>query len=54
MKALVKYGRKDGDVEIQEIDEPTPGPNQVLIQVKAAGVCGSDLHMWRESAQLGN
>lgn len=49
MKALVKYGRKDGDVEIQEIDEPTPGPNQVLIQVKAAGVCGSDLHMWRES-----
>jgi len=49
MKALVKYGRQNGDVEIQDIQEPTLGPNQVLMQVKAAGVCGSDLHMWRES-----
>ena len=49
MKALVKYGRQNGDVEIRDIPEPTLGPDQVLIQVKAAGVCGSDLHMWRES-----
>ncbi len=48
MKALVKFGRRDGDVEIQEIPESEIGPDQVLIEVKAAGVCGSDLHMWRE------
>ncbi len=48
MKALVKFGRQDGDVEIQEITEPTIDPQQVLLEVKAAGVCGSDLHMWRE------
>ena len=48
MKALVKFGRQNGDVEIREIEAPEPGPDQVLLEVKAAGVCGSDLHMWRE------
>ncbi len=48
MQALIKYDRRDGAVELRAIDEPTIGPEQVLIQVKAAGVCGSDLHMWRE------
>ncbi|MDH3676097.1 MAG: zinc-binding dehydrogenase [Anaerolineae bacterium] len=49
MKALVKFGRRDGDVELRDIPVPEFGPEQVLIEVKAAGVCGSDLHMWRES-----
>lgn len=48
MQAVVKFGRTDGDVEIRDIDEPTFGPEQVLIDVKAASVCGSDIHMWRE------
>ena len=49
MDALVKFGRHDGEVEIREISEPTLGPDEVLLEVKAVGVCGSDLHMWRES-----
>ncbi|HMN31101.1 MAG TPA: zinc-binding dehydrogenase [Caldilineaceae bacterium] len=48
MQALVKFGRQNGDVEIRDVAEPTLGPDQVLIEVKAAGVCGSDIHMWRE------
>lgn len=48
MKAVVKYGRNDRNVEVREVPEPTMGPDQVLIQVKATGVCGSDVHMWRE------
>lgn len=49
MRALVKYGRKNGDVEIRDVAEPAEiGPDQVLLEVKAAGVCGSDIHMWRE------
>ncbi|HEY3290475.1 MAG TPA: zinc-binding dehydrogenase [Anaerolineae bacterium] len=48
MKAVVKFGRTDGNVELRDIDEPTIGPEQVLIDVKAASVCGSDIHMWRE------
>ncbi|MBX3015892.1 MAG: zinc-binding dehydrogenase [Caldilineaceae bacterium] len=48
MKAVVKYGRQDGDVEVRDVPEPTMTPDQVLIEVKATGVCGSDVHMWRE------
>ncbi len=49
MRALVKYGRQNGDVEIRDVPEPGKiGPDQVLLEVKAVGVCGSDIHMWRE------
>lgn len=45
MKAIVKYARGKGNVEIRDISEPSPGPGQVKVEVKAAGVCGSDLHI---------
>jgi len=32
-------------IEIVDHDIPTPGPNEVLLQVKACGICGSDVHM---------
>ncbi|MEW5785752.1 MAG: scyllo-inosose 3-dehydrogenase [Bacillota bacterium] len=32
-------------MEIVEYDIPTPGPDEVLIEVKACGICGSDVHM---------
>ena len=32
-------------IEIVDYDIPTPGPNEVLLQVKACGICGSDVHM---------
>lgn len=31
--------------EIREYDIPTPGDDEVLIEVKACGICGSDVHM---------
>ena len=30
--------------EIQDVPEPQVGPEEVLIQVKACGICGSDVH----------
>ena len=45
--ALVKHGETDGAVEIQDIAEPEMRGDRVLLKVDAAGVCGSDLHMWR-------
>ncbi len=33
------------DVRIDEVAVPEPGPGQVLVQVKACGVCASDLHV---------
>lgn len=48
MRAVVKYGRQDKNVEVRDVPEPMMGPDQVLIEVRATGVCGSDVHMWRE------
>lgn len=33
-----------GPVEYKEIDVPTPGPNDVLVNIKYSGVCHTDLH----------
>ncbi|MDE6714008.1 MAG: galactitol-1-phosphate 5-dehydrogenase, partial [Lachnospiraceae bacterium] len=41
MKAYVL--RDIGSFGIEEVDQPVPGPDEVLVQVKAAGICGSDI-----------
>jgi L-iditol 2-dehydrogenase len=42
MKALVYHG--PFDMRLEEIERPEPGPLDVLIKVKAVGICGSDIH----------
>jgi 2-desacetyl-2-hydroxyethyl bacteriochlorophyllide A dehydrogenase len=42
MKAAVWHGGKD--VKIQEVPEPEVKTGEVLVRVKAAGICGSDVH----------
>lgn len=32
-------------LEVREVDDPSPGEGQVLVDVAACGICGSDLHM---------
>ncbi len=49
MKAVVKYGKGKGLVEIQDVPEPEPKEDEVLIEVKAVSVCGSDLHIYHDS-----
>jgi alcohol dehydrogenase/propanol-preferring alcohol dehydrogenase len=41
---------------LKEVEQPTPPPagTQVLIKVKAAGVCHSDLHIWEGGYDLGH
>jgi len=34
-------------LDIREMDKPEPRPNEVLIKVRATGICGSDLHAYR-------
>ena len=48
MKAAVFYGKNQ--LLVQDIEKPSPGPGQLLVQVKACGVCGTDLHIY-EGAQ---
>ncbi len=41
-----------GRAEVLERDRPALGPDDVLIEVKNAGVCGTDLHIWHGSYAL--
>ena len=51
MKAVMKVARGVGHVEVREIPEPSPAADEVLIQVKAAGICGTDLHIYHDEFQ---
>src|SRR5919199_3141525 len=45
MRALLLRGPRQA--EVVEVPRPTPGPEEVLLRVRACGVCGSDLNAWR-------
>jgi 2-desacetyl-2-hydroxyethyl bacteriochlorophyllide A dehydrogenase len=34
-----------GEVAVTTVDDPTPGPRDVVVQVAACGICGTDLHI---------
>jgi propanol-preferring alcohol dehydrogenase len=44
MRAMV-LERPRGQLELMELDDPVPGPGQVLISAEACGVCRTDLHI---------
>src|SRR5438874_315043 len=46
MTALVNYGPEYGAVELRMVPVPEPAPGEVLLRVRAVGVCGSDLHQY--------
>ena len=48
MKALVKTQKGVGNIELKDMPEPTPGPDEVKIEVKAAGICGTDIHIFHD------
>ena len=44
--AVVNYSSKPLSVELQEVDRPVADDDDVILQVEAVSVCGSDLHQW--------
>lgn len=50
MKAARWYAAKD--IRVEETNIPKPNDNQVKIEVKFAGICGSDLHEYNHGPQL--
>jgi alcohol dehydrogenase/L-iditol 2-dehydrogenase len=48
-EAVVNFAPVEGAVELREFTATAPGPDEVLVQVGAVGVCGSDLHQWTNS-----
>jgi threonine dehydrogenase-like Zn-dependent dehydrogenase len=47
--AVLRNGRM---VEREDVPEPVPGQGQVLVGVKACGICGSDLHFAKHGADI--
>ncbi|MGK0172492.1 MAG: threonine dehydrogenase-like Zn-dependent dehydrogenase [Gammaproteobacteria bacterium] len=45
MQGVVFLG--DRKLEFQEFPDPAPGPRDVVLEIKASGMCGSDLHQYR-------
>jgi L-iditol 2-dehydrogenase len=39
-----------GDLRIEEMPKPEPGEGEVLLRVRAVGICGSDLHYFKEAS----
>lgn len=52
MKALVKFEAGPGNLEIRDIPEPMAGPGQVKIEIREAGICGSDLHIYHSDIAI--
>jgi D-arabinose 1-dehydrogenase-like Zn-dependent alcohol dehydrogenase len=46
MKAAVMTKFKS-PLEVQELPDPKPGPNDALIKTQACGICRSDWHLWQ-------
>jgi threonine dehydrogenase-like Zn-dependent dehydrogenase len=45
MRGVVFLGERQ--LELGEFPDPTPGPGEVVLAIKASGMCGSDLHPYR-------
>lgn len=48
MKAAVLYGKED--VRVEEVPVPSPGPGEVLIRIRSALTCGTDLKVFRSGS----
>ncbi len=49
MKATVM---RKGELVVDDIPEPVPGPGQVLVETLACGICGSDLSAYRHTSEF--
>jgi threonine 3-dehydrogenase len=46
MKAVMKLRRAPG-FEMAQVPVPKPGPNDLLVKVKATSICGTDIHIYK-------
>ena len=49
MRALVL---RDGELLVDSVLEPSPGPGQILVEPLATGICGSDLSAWQHTKEF--
>ncbi|BDH55775.1 zinc-binding dehydrogenase [Tsukamurella sp. PLM1] len=42
------YFKGNRELEVTDFPDPTPGPGEVVVRIKASGLCGSDLKFYRD------
>jgi 2-desacetyl-2-hydroxyethyl bacteriochlorophyllide A dehydrogenase len=52
MKAVYFLG--DRKIDIRDVPDPTPGPGEVILEIKASGMCGTDLKYYRAKDGAGS
>jgi (R,R)-butanediol dehydrogenase/meso-butanediol dehydrogenase/diacetyl reductase len=52
MKAAL-FDRVGTPLRIADLPDPSPGPDEVILQIAACGICGSDLHMTEDPVTFG-
>lgn len=45
-RAAVLYSA--GDLRVEDVPRPEPGPREVIVEIRSVGVCGSDIHYYEE------
>ena len=52
MLALAKIAQEEGGVAVGEYPVPSPGPGEVLIKMQAAGICGTDMQIYKWAPRM--
>ena len=47
MKALARYGKEFGGYRLIDVEEPKCGPDDVVLKIKAAAICGADMKHYK-------
>ena len=45
MKCVVKTAPAPGCLELRDAEIPKPGDGEILVKVRAAAICGTDVHI---------
>ncbi len=52
MQGVVFLGNRK--LELMDFPDPTPGPRDVILEIKASGMCGTDLGPYRRELKPGS
>lgn len=52
MLALSKVSQGEGGIELREVMVPTPTADEIRIKVRAAGICGTDMQIYKWSPRI--
>jgi len=50
LKALLKANAEQGVTYVENMERPVPKEDEILVKVKAAAICGTDINLWKWNA----